>query len=95
MASPINFVTKDFPPTYFVQGLADPIVAYTQTVNMYNKVKYMCGEDRARMDLIPGGVHGDPRIKTDDITKKVYDFADEVVFGKVRQRPDLSEVRTL
>lgn len=95
MASPINFVTKDFPPTYFVQGLADPIVAYTQTVNMYNKVKYMCGEDRARMDLIPGGVHGDPRIKTDDISKKVYDFADEVVFGKVRQRPDLPEVRTL
>lgn len=95
MASPINFVTKGFPPTYFVQGLADPIVAYTQTVNMYNKVKYERGEERARIDLLPGAVHGDPLIKADDITKKVFDFADEIVFEKVRQRPDLPEVKTL
>lgn len=94
MASPINFVTKDFPPTYFVQGLADPVVAYTQTTSMYNKVVYECGEDRAKMDLIPGAVHGDPAIKADEITKKVFDFVDTIVFGKVRQRPELLEVKT-
>ena len=94
MASPINFVTKDFPPTYFVQRLADPVVAYTQTTSMYNKVVYECGEDRAKMDLIPGAVHGDPAIKADEITKKVFDFVDTIVFGKVRQRPELLEVKT-
>lgn len=94
MASPINFVTKDFPPTYFVQGLADPVVAYTQTTSMYNKVVYECGEDRAKMDLLPGAVHGDPSIKADEITKKVFDFADIIVYGEVRQRPALPEVKT-
>ncbi len=94
MASPINFVTKDFPPTYFVQGLADPVVAYTQTTSMYNKVVYECGEDRAKIDLIPGAVHGDPSIKTDEITKKVFDFTDIIVYGEVRQRPELPEVKT-
>lgn len=95
MASPINFVTKNYPPTYFVQGLADPVVAYTQTTSMYNKVVYECGEDRAKMDLIPGAVHGDPAIKSDEITKKVFDFADTIVYGKVRQRSALPEVKTL
>lgn len=38
-------------------------------------------------------MHGDPLIKADDITQKVFDFADEIVFGKVRQRPDLPEVK--
>lgn len=94
MASPINFVTKDFPPTYFVQGLADTVVAYTQTTSMYNKVVYECGEDRAKMDLLPGAVHGDPSIKADEITKKVFDFTDIIVYGEVRQRPVLPEVKT-
>lgn len=95
MASPINFVTKDFPPTYFAHGLADPVVAYTQTTSMYNKVIFECGEGRARMDLFPGAVHGDPSIKSDETTKKIYDFIDTVVYGEIRQRPELPSIRTL
>lgn len=62
---------------------------------MYNKVVYECGENRAKMDLIPGAVHGDPVIKADEISKKVFDFADTIVYGKVRQRPALPGVKTL
>lgn len=54
---------------------------------MYNKVVYECGENRAKMDLIPGAIHGVPAIKTDEITKKDFDFADTIVYAKFDSAP--------
>lgn len=94
-ASPINFVTEDFPPTYFFQGLADPIIPFTQTTAMYHKVVHVCGEDRAKLELFEGAGHGGAAIKTDEVTRRIYDFADEVVFGHARQRAAFPEIKLL
>jgi len=91
-ASPIHFVTESFPPTYFVQGMADPVIHYTQTTSMYNKVVQVCGEGRAHLELFEHAVHGDPVIKSPEVTARVYDFIDTVVFGEVRDRPPLAEI---
>ena len=93
-ASPINFVTADFPPAYFAQGLDDPIVPWTQTVTMVNKINEVCGEKRAEMDLFPGG-HGAPAIKADDTTEKVFDFIDAHIWPGEHHRPPLPEIRLL
>lgn len=95
LASPINFVTPDFPPVYFLHGLDDPIVPYTQSAAMYNMVRFVCGNDRAKIEMFPGAGHGDPAIKSDEVTKRIYDFADEIVFGYVRERPSLPELMLL
>jgi hypothetical protein len=62
--SPINFVTPDFPPAYYIYGIADPIVPYTQSVAMANMINETCHEKRATFELVPGAVHGDPALKT-------------------------------
>lgn len=94
-ASPIHFVTKDFPPTYFFQGLADPGAHFTQTTSMYNKIVRLCGKDRAKLEVFPGAVHGDPVIKADDVTKRIYDFVDEIVYGAVRERPPFPKLKLM
>lgn len=95
LASPIHFVTEDFPPTYFLHGMADPVIPYTQSTAMYNTVRAICGQDRAKLEIFPGAVHGDPAIKADEVTKRVYDFADEQIFGHIRERAELGEIKTL
>ena len=94
-ASPINFVTKDFPPSYILHGLADPLIHFTQATAMYNKITYLCGEGRARLELFEGAGHGGAAIKADEVSKRVYDFADEIVFGRVRERPAFPKVKLL
>lgn len=87
--SPINFVTTSFPPAYYLHGIADPIVPYTQTVGMANTINETCHEQRAKFELFPGAVHGDPSMKTDEVNNKILDFIDEHIWDGPHQRTPL------
>lgn len=86
MASPINFVDSHFPYAYFLHGVQDRIIPYTQSVAMTRMVNEKCGEGRARLELFPSAGHGDPIMKSDDTLLKILDFIDEALEGKVRDR---------
>ncbi|MGI6591448.1 MAG: alpha/beta hydrolase fold domain-containing protein [Eggerthellaceae bacterium] len=87
--SPINFVTKDFPPAYFIHGIADPIVPYTQSVAMSNMINETAGAGPAKFELIPNAVHGDEAMKTDEMTNKVLDFIDSIIWEGPHKRTPL------
>lgn len=54
--SPINYVTKNSPPTFTVHGDADPIVPYTQSVRLYRRLKNY--GVMSEFLTIPNGKHG-------------------------------------
>lgn len=94
--SPINFVTNDFPPTFYLHGIKDPIVPYTQSVAMTNMINETCGETRAQFKLFPDAVHGDPCMKTDEVVNMLLDFIDQHIWDGPRARTELpKEIRVI
>lgn len=95
-ASPIHYVTPNYPPTYLVHGMADPIIPYTQSTRLWNKIRFLSGdESRAQLELFPAVGHGDPIMKTDDVTRRMFDFVDTIVYGSVQDRAPLGEIAVL
>ena len=88
-ASPINFVTEDFPRALYLHGIPDKIVPFTQSVSMWRKVNSVCGEERAHIELFPEAGHGDPAMKTDEVMNRCLDFIDEVLWEGPRTRTPL------
>lgn len=93
--SPVCYVESNFPPALFQHGMADPIVPFTQSVAMVRLVNDAAGEQRAKLDLFDGAVHGDPVIKSDENLVRVLQFLDEVLLGKVRPHENLGSVGIL
>ncbi|QOW10415.1 alpha/beta hydrolase [Kaistella flava (ex Peng et al. 2021)] len=54
--SPINYITKNSPPTFIVHGDADPTVPYQQSVNLYNKLQKNMVE--SEFITVKNGLHG-------------------------------------
>ena len=94
-ASPLAFVSAAFPAALYQHGTADVVVPYTQSVAMYNKIRYFCGDDRVQLDLFPQAVHGDQQIKSDTNIARCMDFIDTIVFGKPQPRTPLPQIRLM
>lgn len=91
IASPMAFVSEDFPPALYMHGIEDQIVPYTQSVAMAKKVNYLCGDDRAKLRLFENAMHGAPSMKTDESVNEVLDFVDSVIWDGVHERTALPE----
>ena len=78
--SPIRYVDEHCPPMLLQHGMDDAVVDYHQSVYMYEKIKEVCGEDRAVLDLFEGEPHGSPKMKSDENIKKCIDFLDKHFF---------------
>lgn len=79
-----------------MHGIQDPIVPYTQSVAMANMINETCGESRAKFELFPEAVHGDPIMKTDEAVNKILDFIDSVIWDGPHARTPLpKEIRTI
>lgn len=85
-ASPVNFVNEDFPPAYYLHGIKDKIVPYTQSIAMWRRVNMECSGDRAKLELFPDADHGDPLMKTDENINKILDFVDMHLWDGVHER---------
>lgn len=86
---PINFVTADFPPAFFMHGIKDPVVPYTQSVSFWNKINETCHEERAKLKLFEDAVHGDPVMKTDEVVNEALDFIDACIWEGQHNRTEL------
>ncbi|MEA4966387.1 MAG: alpha/beta hydrolase [Oscillospiraceae bacterium] len=92
-ASPIAYISPDFPPALYQHGTADAVVVYTQSVCMSKKINHVCGQRRAVLELLDGACHGDQRFKTDGNISRCIDFIDSVVFGHLRPRLPLPDIK--
>lgn len=90
-ASPITYVDGNFPPAYYLQGVKDIVVPYTQSVAMVRTINDACGEGHAKLELFEDAVHGDPVMKTDEVTNRILDFVDEVLWDGPHERTALPE----
>lgn len=71
--SPINYVTKNSPPTFIVHGDADPTVPYQQSVDLHKKMKD--AGVITEFITVPGGLHGKfEKEKNSEINKAIIDF---------------------
>lgn len=78
-SSPINLVTKDFPPILLVHGTKDQVVPYQQSVDMQKKVNQIT---RIKTDLITfkGAVHADDKIKSVENVMNNLNFVDHILY---------------
>ncbi len=76
--NPLHFITSDFPPVLILHGSADKTVPVPQAYLLEEKVREICGEGRAEMDILAEYDHGgiDPRWNEPDITDKALVFLD-------------------
>ena len=84
--SPINFVTDQFPPTFLLHGIQDPVVPYTQSVAFWNKINETCHDKRCTLKLFPNAQHGAAEMKTDEVVNEILDFIDGVLWDGPHER---------
>ena len=95
-ASPIKFVNEDFPPAYFLQGVQDRIIPYTQSVSMVRMINEKCGVGHAELKLFPNADHGAAEMKTDDEINVILDFIDRHIWeGEHARTPLPKEIALL
>ncbi len=75
--SPLYYVTKNSPPVYIVHGNSDPIVPYTQSVALYEKLK--ASHVKTKMLTIEGGSHGKfTKEENSMLSNDMWNFLDEL-----------------
>ena len=80
VASPIEYVNKDFPPILLVHGTNDQVVPFTQSIKMAEKVNAVTGKEQAKVKLFINGSHGDAVIKTAENVADNLHFVDGILF---------------
>lgn len=78
--SPLENVTKDFPPILLVHGTSDSVVSYEQSVKMAEEVNKTTGTDQAELKLIVGAKHGDSQITSKESFANDLNFVDKVMY---------------
>lgn len=82
-ASPIHYVTKQFPPVLLVHGTADSIAPYQQSVSLLHKINLETGDLRAELVTFEEGIHNDPMMRTSVNVLNNLDFADKIYYKKI------------
>jgi acetyl esterase/lipase len=77
--NPIRFVAPDFPPVLILHGTDDNVVPVIQAYLLEEKVRAVCGAERAEMELYNGWGHGGLDLRWNDkpIVEKVFTFLDK------------------
>lgn len=57
LASPITYVNKDMPPFLIIHGGADQVVPVEQSIDFYNRIKEVAGEDKAELFVAKNQLH--------------------------------------
>jgi acetyl esterase/lipase len=86
VASPIEYVNKDFPPILLVHGTNDQVVPFTQSITMAKKVNAVTGKEQAKVKLFINGSHGDAVIKTVENVADNLHFVDGILVPAIQSR---------
>lgn len=57
-ASPVAHVTANACPFYIQHGMADTLVEYQDSIDLYERLVAATGKDNNRLELFPGLIHG-------------------------------------
>lgn len=79
-ASPISYITPEYPPTLLQHGKKDQQVPYLQTQELYEKICQVCGPERAILEYFPEAGHGDSQIKADANLLRCLQFLDGIYY---------------
>jgi len=80
IASPINYVTKDFPPIYMIHGTNDRIVPFEQSVEFAKKINNITGKKQASLKLHINAGHGDNNIRNTTNVDETLNFIDKIMY---------------
>ncbi len=75
--NPIDNVHRDIPPTLIMHGRFDPIIPYQQSVELFDKICDIAGENRAVLWLSDEFLHADPGYAGEEGQHRIFDFLDE------------------
>lgn len=71
--SPINYVTKNSPPTFIVHGDADQTVPYQESIKLYKA--YQDAGVKSEFMTVPGGGHGKFTVEQNqEVNKRIVAF---------------------
>ena len=77
--SPISNVHPDIPPVLILHGRFDPMVAYQQSVTLFEKINEVCGEGRAKLVLSDDCTHADTKYENEPYTSEIFEFLDGIL----------------
>ena len=74
-----TWVTPAMPKVLIQCGDHDQIVPYKASLELADRIRAVCGEDRAELDVFPGALHGDPAYLTKENIERLFRFLDGVL----------------
>lgn len=57
IASPIHHIHRNMPPLFIQHGSGDQILPMQQSVRFAMKANRVCGEERVKLQILPGAIH--------------------------------------
>ena len=78
-ASPIGNLHDQLPPLLIQHGTKDEILPMQQSVRFAIQANRLCGEERVKLELIPGAIHSSLLFETEENLEKIFCFLDHVL----------------
>ena len=82
LVSPHRYVHAGMPPVLLQHGESDGVVPYQHSVLMYERIRAVCGEGRAKLLLYPERAHSDRDFMTPDSAALAAGFFERVFRGE-------------
>ena len=79
IASPIHHIHRNMPPLFIQHGSGDQILPMQQSVRFAMKANRVCGEERVKLQILPGAIHSSVLFETEENINKVLDFIGSAV----------------
>jgi acetyl esterase/lipase len=76
-ANPETYIHPDLPPFLIQHGSVDATVPVQQSVELAQKIRAVCGDERVTLEVFEGFGHGDPRFNSPVNVSRVLDFIDK------------------
>lgn len=74
-----TYVTSRMPKVLIETGDADMVVPYHASLELVDKIRKVCGEDRAKLVVYPGANHGAPEFISPENIEIIFDFLKEAL----------------
>lgn len=80
LASPLEYITSEFPPILLVHGTNDQVVPFEQSIDMARKINKITGKKQAHLKIFKGAIHSDTVIKTVENVADNLNFIDKIMY---------------
>ena len=82
LACPMSYIEGDIPPFLIIHGSADRVIPMGQSEALFEKIRLIHGDDRARLHICEGAGHvNEPWVKEQGLCAQILDFLDKNMIG--------------